>query len=148
MYLIKVILLIYMRYSIIDYGFSHSWPGAYNCTCILFLIERPAVAPAEHNVTLGESVIFDCNEFGSPPFTYQWYMRSVMGTDTLLVGETGEFYNITSVMYNDTGSYFCEASNLLSVLSNSTPADLLGKNAAHYEHLSIVIKLFSTKLSH
>ena len=137
-----------MKHSTIDCEFSNSWPVTYNCTCIVFLIERPVIAPAEHNVTLGENVTFDCNELGSPPFTYQWYMRSVMGTDTLLVNETGEFYNITSVMYNDTGSYFCEASDSLGVLSNSTPADLLGKNAAHYEHLSIVIKLFSTKLSH
>ena len=57
-----------------------------------------------------------------------------MGTDTLLVGETGEFYNILSVMYSDTGGYFCEANNLLGALSNSTPADLLGKNAIRYEH--------------
>ena len=87
------------------------------------------VTPAEHNVTLGENISFDCDEFGSPPFTYQWYMRSVIGDDMLLVGETGEFYNITSVMYNETGGYFCEASNSLGVFSNSTPATLLGKNA-------------------
>ena len=108
-----------------------------NCTCIIFVIERPVVAPAEHNVTLGENVIFDCNEFGSPPFTYQWYMRSVIGDDTLLVDETDEFYNIPSTMYNDTGGYFCEASNSLGVFSNSTPANLLGKNGP----LSIVITL-------
>ena len=95
------------------------------------------VAPAEHNVTLGENVTFDCNEFGSPPFTYQWYKRSVMGDDTLLVGETNEFYNIPSAMYNGTGGYFCEASNSLGVFSNSTPANLLGKNGS----LSIVITL-------
>ena len=87
------------------------------------------VAPAEPNVTLGENITFDCDEFGSPPFTYRWYMRSVMGDDMLLVGETGEFYNITSVMYNETGGYFCETSNSLGVFSNSTPATLLGKNA-------------------
>ena len=87
------------------------------------------VAPAERNVTLGENITFDCDEFGSPPFTYRWYMRSVMGDDMFLVGETGEFYNITSVMYNETGGYFCEASNSLGVFSNSTPATLLGKNA-------------------
>ena len=87
------------------------------------------VAPAERNVTLGENITFDCDEFGSPPFTYQWYMRSVMEDDMFLVGETGEFYNITSVMYNETGGYFCEASNSLGVFSNSTPATLLGKNA-------------------
>ena len=86
------------------------------------------VAPAEHNVTLGENITFDCNEFGSPPFSYQWYTKSVMGDDILLVGETDEFYNIPSTMYNDTGSYFCEASNSLGVFSNSTPANLLGKN--------------------
>ena len=108
-----------------------------NCTCIIFVIERPVVAPAEHTVTLGENVIFDCNEFGSPPFTYQWYMRSVIGDDTLLVGETDEFYNIPSTMYNDTGGYFCEASNSLGIFSNSTPANLLGKNGP----LSIVITL-------
>ena len=98
------------------------------CTYILFDVERPVVAPAEHNVTLGENVTFDCNEFGSPPFSYQWYMRSLMGTDILLVDETNEFYNIPSTMYNDTGGYFCEANNSLGILTNSTPADLLGKN--------------------
>ena len=87
------------------------------------------MTPAEHNVTLGENITFDCNEFGSPPFTYRWYMRNVMGDDMLLVGETVEFYNITSVMYNETGGYFCEASNSLGVFSNSTPATLLGKSA-------------------
>ena len=80
-----------------------------------------------HNVTLGSNVTFDCDEFGSEPFTYQWYMRSVTGDDILLDGETTEFYNIPSVMYNDTGGYFCEANNSLGILSNSTPADLLGK---------------------
>ena len=84
-----------------------------------------------HNVTLGSDVTFDCNEFGSEPFTYQWYMRSVSGEDTLLVNETGEFYNIPSTIYNNTGGYFCEASNSLGVLSNSTSADLLGKNAKY-----------------
>ena len=95
----------------------------------MFVTERPVVTPAMHNVTLGASVSFDCNEFGSEPFTYRWHKRSVMGDDILLVGEIGEFYNITSVMYNDTGGYFCEASNSLGVFSNSTPATLLGKNA-------------------
>ena len=87
------------------------------------------VTPAEHNVTLGKSITFDCDEFGTPPFTYQWHMRSVMGDDIVLVNETSEFYNIPSVMYNETGGYFCEASNSLGVFSNSTPATLLGKNA-------------------
>ena len=108
---------------------SHPWASIYSCVCIVFVIERPVVAPAEQNVTLGENTTFRCNEFGSPPFTYQWYMRSVMGDDILLVNETDEFYNIPSAMYNDTGGYFCEASNSLGVLSNSTPANLLGKNA-------------------
>ena len=82
-------------------------------------------------VSLGDDVMFDCNEFGSPPFTYQWYMRSVMGENILLDNETDEFYNISSAMYNHTGQYFCEASNSLGVFSNSTPAILQGKNAAH-----------------
>ena len=54
-----------------------------------------------------------------------------MGTDILLVGETNEYYNIPSTMYNDSGSYFCKANNSLGILSNSTPADLWGKNARH-----------------
>ena len=87
------------------------------------------MTPPEHNVTLGDNVTFKCNEFGSPPFTYRWHKGSVMGDDIVLVNETDEFYNITSVMYNDTGGYFCEASNSLGVFSNSTPATLLGKNA-------------------
>ena len=53
------------------------------------------------------------------------------GEDILLVNETGEFYNIESTMYNDTGGYFCEASNSIGVLSNSTAAQLLGKNVRH-----------------
>ena len=94
--------------------------------------ERPVVAPQEHNVTLGTNITFDCNEFGSPPFTYQWYMRNaVTGEDILLVNETDEFYNIESTMYNNTGDYFCEASNSIGVFSNSTPAQLLGKNVRH-----------------
>ena len=100
-----------------------------NLTCIVIDVERPVVTPAEHNITLGENVTFDCNEFGSPPFTYQWYMRSVMGTDIILVGESNEFYYIPSTMYNDTGGYVCEASNSLGIVSNSTPANLWGKNA-------------------
>ena len=92
---------------------------------------QPVVAPQEHNVTLGTNITFDCNEFGSPP-TYQWYMRNaVTGEDILLVNETGEFYNIPSAMYNDTGGYFCEATNSVGVLSNSTAAQLLGKNIRH-----------------
>ena len=108
---------------------SNPWPNIYNCTYIVFGIGRPVVAPAEHNVTLGKNVTFNCHEFGSPPFTYQWYMKSVMGSDMLLVNKTDEFYNIPSAMYNNTGGYFCEASNSLGVFSNSTPANLLGKNA-------------------
>ena len=98
---------------------------------IFYSIERPVVSPAQQMVSLGNNVTFDCNEFGSPPFTYQWYMRSVMGEDILLVNETDEFYNIPSAMYNHTGQYFCEANNSLGLLSNSTPAQLLGKNATH-----------------
>ena len=83
-----------------------------------------------YNVTLGTNITFDCNEFGSPPFTYQWYMRdAVAGEDILLVNETGEFYTIESTMYNDTGGYFCEATNSIGILLNSTAAQLLGKNA-------------------
>ena len=54
-----------------------------------------------------------------------------MGEDILLVNETGEFYNISSAMYNHTGQYFCEASNSLGVFSNSTATILLGKTVAH-----------------
>ena len=90
------------------------------------------VTPQEHNVTLGTSITFDCNEFGSPPFTYRWYMGNAMtGEDILLVNETYENYTIESTMYNDTGGYFCEASNSIGVFSNSTPAQLLGKNVRH-----------------
>ena len=104
--------------------FTH--PGTYNCTCIV--IDLSVVAPAEYNVTLGKNVSFGCNEFGSPPFTYRWYKRSVMGDDTLLVGETNKYYMVPSTMYNDTGAYFCEVNNSLGIYSNSTPANLLGKN--------------------
>ena len=55
--------------------------------------------------------------------------------DTLLVNETNEFYTIQTTMYMDTGEYFCEASNSLGVLSNSTPAVLLGKNVTHLNRL-------------
>ena len=90
------------------------------------------VSPQEHNVTLGTNITFDCNEFGSPPFTYQWYMRNaVTGEDILLVNETGEVYTIESTMYKDTGGYFCGASNSIGVLLNSTAAQLLGKDENH-----------------
>ena len=98
----------------------------YNC------IERPVVTPQERNVTLGSNITFDCNEFGSSPFTYQWYKRdAVTREDILLVGEASESYTIDSTMYNDTGGYFCEASNSMGVFSNSTAAQLLGKNVKH-----------------
>ena len=96
------------------------------------------VTPQEHNVTLGTNITFDCNEFGSPPFTYQWYMRNaVTREDILLVNETYEFYNLASSMYNDTGGYFCEASNSIGVLSNSTAAQLLGKNLRDYRTIDL-----------
>jgi len=96
---------------------------------ICFFVARPVVIPALLNVTLGTNITFDCDEFGSPPFSYQWYMRSDMtGDEILLVNETNEFYTIPAVMYMDTAVYFCEANNSLGVLSNSTAATLLGKN--------------------
>ena len=95
-------------------------------------IERPVVTPQERNVTLDSNITFDCNEFGSSPFTYQWYKRdAVTREDILLVGEASESYTIDSIMYNDTGGYFCEASNSIGVFSNSTAAQLLGKNVKH-----------------
>ena len=115
----------------------HPCVHVHNYSCIMYevtlvllcFVERPVVTPQEHNVTLGTNITFDCNEFGSPPFTYQWYMRNVVTReDILLVNETDELYNLASSMYNDTGGYFCEASNSIGVLSNSTAAKLLGKN--------------------
>ena len=50
------------------------------------------------------------------------------GSDKLLVEEDKNTYNISSVLYNDTGLYFCEASNMFGILSNSTPASLKGEN--------------------
>ena len=98
---------------------------------IIFIssVERPVVTPSTHNVSLGTSVTFECTEFGSPPFTYQWFIRntSMEGSDKLLVGEGNNTYNISSVLYNQTGLYFCEASNMLGILSNSTPASLIGE---------------------
>ena len=87
------------------------------------------VTPSIHNVSLDANITFECTEFGSPPFTYQWFMRntSMEGSDKLLVGEDKNTYNISSVLYNHTGLYFCEASNMLGILSNSTPAPLLSK---------------------
>ena len=87
------------------------------------------VTPPTNNVSLGNSITFECTEFGSPPFTYQWFMRntSMEGSDKLLVGEDKNTYNISSVLYNHTGLYFCEASNMLGILSNSTPARLIGE---------------------
>ena len=58
---------------------------------VLYLIEQPVVYPGEHNVTLGSNVTFDCNEFGSKPFTYQWYMRNVTGDEILLTGKTDAY---------------------------------------------------------
>ena len=88
------------------------------------------VTPSTHNVSLGTNITFECTKFGCPPFTYQWFMRntSMEGSDKLLVGEDKNTYNISSVLYNQTGLYFCEASNMLEILSNSTPASLLGEN--------------------
>jgi len=50
-------------------------------------------------------------------------------SDKLLVGEDKNTYNISSVLYNHTGLYFCEANNTLGILSNSTPACLIGENS-------------------
>ena len=86
------------------------------------------ITPAEHNVTLGESIMFNCTEFGSPPFTYQWFMIDTTGIATILENENNDNYSIASVVYNHTGQYICEASNSLGVLSNSTPAQLIGEN--------------------
>ena len=119
---------------------------------VLYSIERPVVYPGEHNVTLGSNVTFDCNEFGSKPFTYQWYMRSVIEDVIILVGKTDELYNIPSTMYNDTGGYFCEANNSLGIISNSTPVKLLGKNVrSTYMYIlgTLIISsvYFATKLN-
>ena len=119
---------------------------------VLYLIEQPVVYPGEHNVTLGSNVTFDCNEFGSKPFTYQWYMRNVTGDEILLTGKTDELYNIPSTMYSDTGGYFCEANNSLGIVSNSTPAKLLGKNVrSTYMYIlgTLIISTvyFATKLN-
>ncbi|XP_065906524.1 uncharacterized protein [Dysidea avara] len=91
------------------------------------VVERPVVTPSTHNVSLGTSITFECTEFGSSPFTYQWFMRntSMEESDKLLVGEDKNTYNISSVLYNHTGLYFCEASNMLGILSNSTPSSLI-----------------------
>ena len=87
------------------------------------------VIPPTHNISLGNNIMFECTEFGSPPFTYKWFMRntSMEGSDKLLVGEDKNTYNISSVLYNHTGIYICEVSNTLGILSNSTPASLLGE---------------------
>ena len=52
---------------------------------------------------------------------------STEGSDKLLVDEVNSIYNIPSVLYNDTGLYFCEVSNMLGNFYNSTPARLIGK---------------------
>ena len=98
-----------------------------------FCVARPVVVPAIHNVTLGNNITFHCDEFGSPPFSYQWFMRnSTTGDDDILLdNETGEFYTIPSTKYLDTGQYFCEANNSLGILSNSTPANLYGNIVRH-----------------
>ena len=108
-------------------------------------VARPVVVPAIHNVTLGNNITFHCDEFGSPPFSYQWFMRnSTTGDDILLDNETGEFYTIPSTMYMDTGQYFCEANNSIGILSNSTPANLYGKNDLWLYILSIISKVWIT----
>ena len=56
-------------------------------------------------------------------------MRNALmeGSDKLLVDEVNNTYNIPSVLYNDTGLYFCEVNNIIEILSNSTPASLVGE---------------------
>ena len=97
------------------------------------------VTPSTLNVSLGTNITFECTEFGSPPFTYQWFMRntSMEGSDKLLVGEDKNTYNISSVLYNHTGLYLCEASNMLGILSNSTPASLIGKDNAFIYNINL-----------
>jgi len=87
------------------------------------------IIPSSYNVSLGTNISFECTEFGSPPFTYQWFMKntSMEGSDKLSVGEDKNTYNISSVLYNHTGLYFCETSNMLGILTNSTPASLIGE---------------------
>ena len=101
------------------------------------------VTPSTHNVSFGTNITFQCTEFGSPPFTYQWFMRntSMEGSHKLLVDKVNNTYNISSVLYNDTGLYFCEVSNLLGILSNSTPASLIGE-VIHCLMTSVVSTLF------
>ena len=127
----------YFNRAVIKYNFN-TMVAVNRYQCIesflhyhLYFVERPVVTPPIHNVSLGTNITFECTEFGSPPFTYQWFMRntSMEGSDKLLVGEDKNTYNISSVLYNHTGLYFCEASNMLGILSNSTPASLIGKNA-------------------
>ena len=104
---------------------------------VVTYVARPVVTPSTHNVSLGTIITFECTEFGSPPFTYQWFMRntSMEGSDKLLDGEDKNTYNLSSVLYNHTGLYFCEASNMLGILSNSTPASLIGKNGLVIQHM-------------
>ena len=64
-------------------------------------------------------------------------------SDKLLVGEDKNTYNISSVLYNHTGLYFCEASNMLGILSNSTPSSLIGENCYdvylfHYHNIMLL----------
>ena len=95
----------------------------------LYFTERPVISPEVHNVSLGDNITFTCREFGSPPFTYLWFMIDTPTGDVrLLENENNSDYNIASVLYNHTGEYVCEASNEMGVFSNSTPARLIGEN--------------------
>ena len=69
------------------------------------------------------------------------------GSDKLLVDEVNNIYNIPSVLYNDTGLYLCEASNMLGILSNSTPSSLIGEDDADLMYGALHIKnIFKSKL--
>jgi len=63
---------------------------------------------------------------------FQWFMVNATTGDLIsLENENSSTYNISSVLYNDTGEYVCEASNSLGVLSDSTPAQLIGEDAEY-----------------
>src|SRR6185369_10386062 len=76
--------------------------------------------PKNQSVSLGATVIFSVNAFGTPPFTFQWRSNGVA-----IAGATNRTITLTNVMIEFRANYSVVVSNSLSsVTSQSARLDV------------------------